>query len=119
MFSGSSDLAGRGLEITRIHKALGENSDLQAFFPQVASMEPSRLEVAMAAGAGAATAAVSVGSSRAMGKCGQRKRIIYPARMSNAWIKMHGFDIERVEQVHREACRLIDLLNNSTYVSPY
>ncbi|KAJ2822866.1 hypothetical protein IWW50_004033, partial [Coemansia erecta] len=43
----------------------------------------------------------------------------FPPRLTPEWIKMHGYDPERVEGAHKNACDIIETLNNSTYVSPY
>ncbi|KAJ2862722.1 hypothetical protein GGH94_004098 [Coemansia aciculifera] len=105
-FSGSSNVASHELEMAGIHRALGEQAGLKEFFPKVALLGPSRMEI-----------------YRPNDKCGGYKKakqaLVYPARMNKDWVKMHGFVPERVEKVYRDACRLIDLLNNSTYVSPY
>ncbi|KAJ1822885.1 hypothetical protein LPJ75_000188 [Coemansia sp. RSA 2598] len=116
MLSGSSLVASRGLEISRIRKALSEEAVLKSYFPQVAALEPSRLEAIMSTGNATGCGCMAGEQREAFA---QNKRIDYPAPMTDDWIKMHGFDPERVHAVHREACRLIDLLNNSTYVSPY
>ncbi|KAJ2105228.1 hypothetical protein GGI16_002436 [Coemansia sp. S142-1] len=105
-FSGSSNTASHELEMARIHRALGEQAELREFFPKVALLRPSRMEINSL--------------SHPKDKCGgYKKALVYPARMKEDWVKMHGFVPERVEKVYRDACRLIDLLNNSTYVSPY
>ncbi|KAJ1647513.1 hypothetical protein J3B02_002042 [Coemansia erecta] len=116
MLSGSSLVANRGLEVSRIRKALTKQAGLKDFFPQVAVLEPSRLETIMSASKHAMCGCMG---SEQREDLAQHRRIEYPAPMTDDWIKMHGFDPERVQAVHREACRLIDLLNNSTYVSPY
>ncbi|KAJ2722425.1 hypothetical protein GGI07_003323 [Coemansia sp. Benny D115] len=120
MISGSSNLANQGLEIARIRKALGEEEGLKSYFPQVAALEPTRLETALANNMGAANETRHCTCPMHQGPHSHRDHmIVYPERMSDAWIKMHGFDPAQVEKVHRDACRLVDLLNNSTYVSPY
>ncbi|KAJ1725722.1 hypothetical protein LPJ53_000201 [Coemansia erecta] len=114
MLSGSSILADRGLEISRIRKALGDNSELKDYFPTIAAMNTTRLETILSSDRGA--------HYKCKSRDGQRKETLpieYPAPMSEAWVRMHGFDPERVAAVHREACQLIDMLNNSTYASPY
>ncbi|KAJ2737676.1 hypothetical protein GGI20_006396 [Coemansia sp. BCRC 34301] len=107
--SGSSNMASHALEIARIQRALGEQAGLKELFPKVALLAPTRMASAQ---------------QPYHGKCGASKShakqaLVYPARMADKWIKMHGFVPERVEKVYRDACRVIDLLNNSTYVSPY
>ncbi|KAJ2295595.1 hypothetical protein IWW55_005394 [Coemansia sp. RSA 2706] len=107
VFSGSSDTAGLGLEIMRIRRALAGSAALKDDFPGVAALGAAR-GIDADVDADACT-------------CQERraKRLVYPAPMSEMWIRMHGFDRARVDGVHREACALIDRLNNSTYVSPY
>ncbi|KAJ1668196.1 hypothetical protein GGF38_002707 [Coemansia sp. RSA 25] len=111
--SGSSNMASHALEIARIHKAFGEQAELKEYFPKVAALlGPTRM------------ATMPHRPSTYQSKCGAKKpqahqALVYPARMADMWVKMHGFVPERVEKVYRETCRLIDLLNNSTYVSPY
>ncbi|KAJ2809664.1 hypothetical protein H4S07_003126 [Coemansia furcata] len=109
--SGSSDTANHDLEMARLHRAMGEQAGLREFFPQTALLRPSRMET------------LPYRPSAHNDKCGgyksARHPLVYPARMNKDWVKMHGFVPERVEKVYRDACRLIDLLNNSTYVSPY
>ncbi|KAI7826314.1 hypothetical protein BX661DRAFT_205928 [Kickxella alabastrina] len=52
-------------------------------------------------------------------RCAQGKPLTFPDRLTPEWIKMHGFDPERVEMFHNNACQIVELLNNSTYTSPY
>ncbi|KAI9499773.1 hypothetical protein GGI25_005109 [Coemansia spiralis] len=108
IFSGSSVAAGNPLELARIRKALNEQHMLRDYFPRSALLgPPTREEIAEP-------------SDVSRCECLKKKaRILYPARMSESWIRMHGFNAERVEQLYQEACRLIDLLNNGTYISPY
>ncbi|KAJ2909735.1 hypothetical protein GGI21_001581 [Coemansia aciculifera] len=120
--SGSSNMASRALEIARIRAALGEQEGLKEYFPKVALLgAPARM-------ANAASPPVHRpythqykcgGGGGARPQAATKQALVYPARMAEKWVKMHGFKPERVEKVYREACRLIDLLNNSTYVSPY
>ncbi|KAJ2851135.1 hypothetical protein IWW36_001386 [Coemansia brasiliensis] len=107
-FSGSSDVSGFGLEIMRMRRALSGDSALKQFYPGVAALESSR-------NMGADMANVDECS------CQERmaKRLLYPAPMTDSWIKMHKFDPHRIAQAYQKTCRLIDRLNNSTYVSPY
>ncbi|KAJ2704538.1 hypothetical protein FB645_003188 [Coemansia sp. IMI 203386] len=116
MLSGSSLVANRGLEISRIRQAFSQQTLLRDYFPQVAALEPSRLETIMSANKEAGCGCIT---SEQREDVVQNSRIEYPAPMSDEWVQMHGFDPERVQAVHLEACRLIDLLNNSTYISPY
>ncbi|KAJ1824280.1 hypothetical protein GGH91_000367 [Coemansia sp. RSA 2671] len=114
--SGSSNVANHGLEIERIHMALDEQAGLKEFFPKVAQLEPSRMGI-VPHRPGARSNKCGGGSEYR--KPSAKHALVYPARMAQNWVKMHGFVPERVEKVYRDACRLIDLLNNSTYVSPY
>lgn len=115
VLSGSSRVDAHGVEIARISKVLGENKELQKYFPKIAHMKQSIKEAIMS------EQPTTIPYRDGTDKCAYRRQhfIPYPMRMSEAWIRMHRFDPWRVEQTHRGACRLIDLLNNSTYVSPY
>ncbi|KAJ2083852.1 hypothetical protein H4R24_000504 [Coemansia sp. RSA 988] len=108
-FSGSSNTNGLDLEIARIRRAMDSDLSLKNNFPGVAALDSSRIITPV-------SPTYHQGS-----KCKGRpvKKLVHPAPMTNMWIKMHGFDPERVGQMYDEACNLIDRLNNSTYVSPY
>ncbi|KAJ2004992.1 hypothetical protein GGI02_002203 [Coemansia sp. RSA 2322] len=110
VLSGSSVMAGHALELVRIHGALKGQGELSEYFPKVASLAPSRVEM---------LSQTATGKKNCTCKQYVNRAIMYPPRMTEPWIRMHGFDPERVEQVHRDACRLVDLLNDSNYVSPY
>ncbi|KAJ1645512.1 hypothetical protein J3B02_004569 [Coemansia erecta] len=45
--------------------------------------------------------------------------IPYPARLTESWIKMHGFDTAEVRKVENQSRKLIDILNKAKYRSPY
>ncbi|KAJ2080591.1 hypothetical protein H4R24_002954 [Coemansia sp. RSA 988] len=57
------------------------------------------------------------GSEKKASDCGGP--IPFPPRLTPAWIKMHGYDNHRVESAHKNACDIVEILNNSTYSSPY
>ncbi|KAJ2615333.1 hypothetical protein H4S08_001297 [Coemansia sp. RSA 1365] len=57
------------------------------------------------------------GSEKKTSECGGP--IPFPPRLTPAWIKMHGYDPNRVESAHKNACEIVEILNNSTYSSPY
>ncbi|KAJ2162060.1 hypothetical protein GGF46_000935 [Coemansia sp. RSA 552] len=111
VFSGSSNSAGFGLEVARIHRALDQDPALKEYFPGVAALGSSRVAGGY--------------DSRPVDKCQQEataypaRRLVHPAPMTDEWIRMHGFDPARVERLYNDGCMLIDRLNNSTYVSPY
>ncbi|KAJ2139735.1 hypothetical protein IW136_002816 [Coemansia sp. RSA 678] len=108
-FSGASDPAGFGLEIMRMRRAFAKDSSLKEYFPGVAAIGPAR--------------EIDTDLEKNFDECTckerKAKKLLYPAPMSEMWINMHGFDAQRVGQIHRDACLLVDKLNNSTYVSPY
>ncbi|KAJ2409023.1 hypothetical protein J3F80_001647 [Coemansia sp. RSA 2526] len=57
------------------------------------------------------------GSQAQPSNCGEP--IPFPPRLTPEWIHMHGYDPERVECAHKNACEIVETLNNSTYTSPY
>ncbi|KAJ2385071.1 hypothetical protein GGI23_006788 [Coemansia sp. RSA 2559] len=112
IFSGSSNTAGNAQELIGIRRALAQQNMLRDYFPRSALLgEPTRDEMIQSTNT---TSASPCGCNGA-----QQRMLSYPARMSPMWVAMHGFNTTQVEQVYQEACRLIDLLNNSAYVSPY
>ncbi|KAJ2557305.1 hypothetical protein EV175_001425 [Coemansia sp. RSA 1933] len=116
IFSGSSNTAGNAQELLGIRQAFLQQDMLRDYFPRSALLgEPTRDEVLGAAAANATMASSPCGCNAAA----PQRTLAYPARMSPMWVAMHGFNGTQVEQVYQEACRLIDLLNNSSYLSPY
>ncbi|KAJ2611149.1 hypothetical protein H4S08_003289 [Coemansia sp. RSA 1365] len=108
-FSGSSNTSSLDLEIARIRAAMNSDFSLKSYFPAIAALDSSRI----------ITPALPTYHQDFKCKGRPAKKLVHPAPMTNMWIKMHGFDPERVGQLYDESCRLIDRLNNSTYVSPY
>ncbi|KAI8323502.1 Di-copper centre-containing protein [Martensiomyces pterosporus] len=99
--SGSSNMANRLLESTGLRNSLGSNF-VNQFFPSL-------------------NGGFSPFSRRAYqekaSNCGDP--LPFPPRLTPEWIKMHKFDPDRVEAFHAHACTIIEVLNNSTYKSPY
>ncbi|KAJ2521755.1 hypothetical protein H4217_001185 [Coemansia sp. RSA 1939] len=112
IFSGSSNSAGNAKEMIRIRQAFAQQDVLRDYFPRSALLGvPTREEIMVQ---------FTNSTTGPPCECGAPRRILsYPARMSRMWIDMHGFNNTLVEQVYQEACHLIDLLNNSSYSSPY
>ncbi|KAJ1800928.1 hypothetical protein LPJ59_000718, partial [Coemansia sp. RSA 2399] len=108
VLSGSSVPASRDLETSRLQSSLGMDI-MNRFFP----------------GLGSGAMALKRRSynekpAAAANKCKQPYRSIpFPPRLTPDWIDMHGFDPDRVEMFHKNACDLVEMLNNSTYISPY
>ncbi|KAJ2777012.1 hypothetical protein H4R18_005378 [Coemansia javaensis] len=108
VLSGGSNATSAGLEAARIHGALSGDPALKKYFPGIAAL----------AGPDRSIGAYDDGSALS---CAERRarRLVHPAPVPEAWIRMHNFDPARVRRVYDEMYRLIDQLNNSTYVSPY
>ncbi|KAJ1988356.1 hypothetical protein EDC05_005330 [Coemansia umbellata] len=103
ILSGSSSQPDRLLETQRLQNSLGNNI-INRFFPSLASgFAPFKRRAYQ--------------EKASDSDCGQP--LPFPPRLTPEWIKMHGFDADRVEMFHKNACDLVELLNNSTYVSPY
>ncbi|KAJ2715078.1 hypothetical protein H4R19_001403 [Coemansia spiralis] len=110
--SGASNTTEAGLEVARIRAALRRDPALRDLFPGVAALDPPMRSLG---------ASSPPPEDRDASTCRELtgRKIVYPAPLTRAWIEMHGFDVDRVDQLYAEGCRLIDRLNNSTYVSPY
>ncbi|KAJ2497715.1 hypothetical protein GGH96_004898 [Coemansia sp. RSA 1972] len=99
--SSSSNLASRVLENQGIQNSLGSDI-INRFFP----------------GLGRRSGALKRRGYQAQpSNCGEP--IPFPPRLTPEWIHMHGYDPERVECAHKNACEIVETLNNSTYTSPY
>ncbi|KAJ2864633.1 hypothetical protein GGH94_002779 [Coemansia aciculifera] len=102
VLSGSSNMANRILENSGIQGALG-SSAVSRFFPGLNGWRaPNRRR--------------SYQEKKVSG-CGEP--IPFPPRLTPEWVKMHGYDADRVEMFHKHACEIVEVLNNSTYKSPY
>ncbi|KAJ1855836.1 hypothetical protein LPJ73_002269 [Coemansia sp. RSA 2703] len=103
VLSGSSNMPNRLLEASRLQSSLGSDF-VNRFFPGLGGNFPGfrRREY-----------------QEKKEKCVRSEPLPYPPRLTPDWIKMHGFDPERVEMFHRNACEIVEVLNNSTYKSPY
>ncbi|KAJ1731813.1 hypothetical protein LPJ61_002348 [Coemansia biformis] len=120
VLSGASNTTEASLEVARIHAAFDTAPGLKDLFPGVAALEPALSRD----GAQLGDRGVQLGDRGA--RCNsnnkdmlEARKLVYPAPLTSAWIEMHGFDSARVKQLYDEGCRLIDMLNNSTYESPY
>ncbi|KAJ2635160.1 hypothetical protein GGF40_003780 [Coemansia sp. RSA 1286] len=103
VLSGSSDMSNRILESSRLQRSLGQDF-VNRFFPALGGgFSPFQRRA----------------YQESKAKCSHSKPLPYPPRLTPEWIQMHGFDPERVEAFHKEACEIIEVLNNSTYKSPY
>ncbi|KAJ2804772.1 hypothetical protein H4S07_004159 [Coemansia furcata] len=102
VLSGSSNMANRARENSGIQGALGSDA-VSRFFPGLRGWRNRN-------------GRRSYQENKASG-CGEP--LPYPSRLTPEWIKMHGFDPDRVEMFHKHACEIIETLNNSTYKSPY
>ncbi|KAJ1727388.1 hypothetical protein LPJ61_004596, partial [Coemansia biformis] len=100
--SGSSDASNRSRESEGIQSALSSDA-IDRFFPglsgggQMRRRSEYKKPIPRSSGA----------------------PIPFPPHLTPEWIAMHGYNPERVEDAHRNACELVELLNNSTYTSPY
>ncbi|KAJ2486769.1 hypothetical protein EV174_000929 [Coemansia sp. RSA 2320] len=102
VLSGSSNMANRIMENSGIQGALGSDF-VNRFFPGLRGWRaPSRRRAYQ---------------EKTLSDCGGP--IPFPPRLTPEWIKMHGYDAERVEMFHQHACQIVEGLNNSTYTSPY
>ncbi|KAJ2371357.1 hypothetical protein H4S02_009587 [Coemansia sp. RSA 2611] len=102
VLSGSSNMANRILENSGIQGALGSDA-ISRFFPGLNGWRsPARRR--------------SYQEKKVPG-CGEP--IPFPPRLTPEWVKMHGYDADRVEMFHKHACEIVEVLNNSTYKSPY
>ncbi|KAJ2489205.1 hypothetical protein IWW37_004186 [Coemansia sp. RSA 2050] len=102
VLSGSSNMANRILENSGIQGALGSDA-ISRFFPGLSGWRaPARRR--------------SYQEKKVSG-CGEP--IPFPPRLTPEWVKMHGYDADRVEMFHKHACEIVEVLNNSTYKSPY
>ncbi|KAJ1949462.1 hypothetical protein FBU59_001134 [Linderina macrospora] len=106
--SGASDPTGSDLEAIRMRASL-DPDQLRAFYPGLVHVSRD----------GHQRTPAIVDDLSGDTRTALQAKIPYPALLSKDWVAMHGFDYAKVEQVHREACYLIELLNNSTYRSPY
>ncbi|KAJ2162094.1 hypothetical protein GGF46_000969 [Coemansia sp. RSA 552] len=103
VFSGSSNAANRMLESDGIAGSLA-NDIMNRVFPGFATRNRNR------------NSRRSYKERPASG-CGSA--LPFPPRLKPEWIQMHGYDAEKVENAHKHACEIVEILNNSTYVSPY
>ncbi|KAJ2760624.1 hypothetical protein IWQ56_005443 [Coemansia nantahalensis] len=103
--SASPNASDRNRESSGIQSALNSD-DIGRFFPGLGGGSPSRRRR---------------GNESDAARCstGRGGPIPYPAQLTPMWIEMHGYDPERVRAAHTNACDLVTILNNSTYVSPY
>ncbi|KAJ1955210.1 hypothetical protein EC988_002006, partial [Linderina pennispora] len=106
--SGASDPTGSNLEAIRMSASL-DADQLRAFYPGLVHVSRDVRQPTSEA----------INGLHSDTRSALEAKIPYPELLSREWIEMHGFDIAKVEQVHREACYLIEMLNNSTYRSPY
>ncbi|KAJ2780392.1 hypothetical protein H4R18_003473 [Coemansia javaensis] len=97
--SGSADVANRALESEGIQNSLSGDA-ISRFFPGLSGVSLRRRR-------------------EAARPCTRSEPIPFPPTLTPEWISMHGYDPVRVVEAHRNACELVELLNNSTYVSPY
>ncbi|KAJ2724590.1 hypothetical protein GGI07_001843 [Coemansia sp. Benny D115] len=103
VLSGSSNPSSRLIETDRLQQSLGSDF-VNRFFPGLGSRFTPFTRRAY---------------QEKKQDCESSKPIPFPPRLTPEWINMHGFDPDRVEQFHRNACQIIEVLNNSTYKSPY
>ncbi|KAJ2740771.1 hypothetical protein GGI20_005628 [Coemansia sp. BCRC 34301] len=102
VLSGSSNMANRILENSGIQGALGGDA-VSRFFPGLNGWRaPGRRRSYQ---------------EKKVSDCGGP--IPFPPRLTPEWVKMHGYDADRVEMFHKHACEIVEVLNNSTYKSPY
>ncbi|KAJ2761106.1 hypothetical protein H4S06_001379 [Coemansia sp. BCRC 34490] len=113
ILSGSSNPQSRALESSRLQNSLGADI-MNRFFPGLGSSLFSRKRRSYKEEKPAAPEAPVAAAD-----CDSPQPIPFPPRLNPDWIHMHGFDPERVEMFHKNACDLVELLNNSTYISPY
>ncbi|KAJ2622595.1 hypothetical protein GGF44_005376 [Coemansia sp. RSA 1694] len=102
VLSGSSNMANRILENSGIQGALGGDA-VSRFFPGLNGWRAPRSRRSY--------------QEKKASDCGGP--IPFPPRLTPEWVKMHGYDADRVEMFHKHACEIVEVLNNSTYKSPY
>lgn len=114
VMSGSSNLANRILETIGIQSALDKNA-MQKLFPGLSNAITPRIAKRHLP---AANKIKKRGDESAnYTSCGDN--IPFPPRMKPEYIKMMGYNVDRVEELHKHACEIVEVLNNSAYTSPY